>query len=128
MIMGNIYHGMTGYLLSPSAGGKRRSPEGRIMGTVELLNGYYIEIDPLNYTLKQRYKGSTKEGAEREGVRICGYYPTLKTALKRFSELMRLNEIDGRHVSLYEYTEAIVKADKKVMEFLDKLEVRNADT
>lgn len=35
------------------------------MTTINLTNGYFIEIDDLNYTLKQRYKGKTKDGEER---------------------------------------------------------------
>lgn len=88
------------------------------MGVIELLDGFYIEVDPLNYTLKQRYSGSTRDGGERAGTRIHGYFPKLESALKRFCELERLEEIKGRRISLYEYTGAIVRADKKVMEFL----------
>lgn len=94
------------------------------MGVVELLDGYYIEIDPLNYTLKQKYSGSTRTGEEREGTRIHGYFPKLESALKRFCELERLEEITGRRVSMREYTEAIVKADKKVIEFLAGLSLK----
>lgn len=115
--------------VTPAPGESGASPERRIMGTIELLDGYYIEIDPLNYTLKQRYQGMSRDGCRKDAVRIQGYYPTVKSALKRFSELMRLSEIGGRNVSLSEYVEAIVKADKKVMEFLDMLEVvRNEDS
>lgn len=32
------------------------------MTTIELKSGYYIEIDPMNYTLKQRYTGTAKNG------------------------------------------------------------------
>ena len=34
------------------------------MTTIELKSGYYIEIDPMNYTLKQRYTGTAKNGEE----------------------------------------------------------------
>lgn len=37
------------------------------MTTIELKNGYHIEVDSLNYTLRQRYAGTTKNGEEREG-------------------------------------------------------------
>lgn len=32
----------------------------REMMTITLKNGYYIEIDPLNYTLRQKFKGQTR--------------------------------------------------------------------
>lgn len=98
------------------------------MGTIELFDGYFVEIDPLNYTLKQRYKGKTASGAEREGFRIFGYYPNLKSALKRFSDLIRVDKIKGMSVSLNEYIKAIENADKKVMDFLETLEVRHEDS
>lgn len=31
------------------------------MTTINLKYGYYIEIDPLNYTLRQKFKGQTRE-------------------------------------------------------------------
>lgn len=39
------------------------------MTTIALKNGYYIEIDPLNYTLRQKYTGETKSGEEKEAFR-----------------------------------------------------------
>ena len=43
------------------------------MTTIELKNRYYIEIDPLNYTLRQRYVGQTRDGEKRDASRTCGY-------------------------------------------------------
>lgn len=97
------------------------------MGTIELFDGYFIEIDPMNYTLKQKYKGKSMNGEEREAFRIFGYYPNLKSALKRFSDLVRLDEIKHTTISLDDYVNAIENADKKLMAFLEKLEVRHAD-
>lgn len=94
------------------------------MAQVNLFDGYCIEIDPLNYTLIQKYSGKKQDGTEREGKRIFGYYPTMQSALKRFSELVRLDEIKDTPVSLPEYVKAIEKADKKVSDFLERLDVR----
>ena len=33
--------------------------------TIELINGYFIEVDELNHTLKQRYQGETKDGEKK---------------------------------------------------------------
>lgn len=35
------------------------------MMAITLKNGYYIEIDPLNYTLRQKYKGRPGKGKRR---------------------------------------------------------------
>lgn len=38
--------------------------------TIELINGYFIEVDELNHTLKQRYQGETKDGEKKPAERI----------------------------------------------------------
>ena len=42
------------------------------MTTINLKNGYYIEIDPLNYTLRQKYTGETKSGEKKDAFRTRG--------------------------------------------------------
>ena len=37
------------------------------MTTITLKNGYYIEIDPMNYTLRQKYTGENKVWREERG-------------------------------------------------------------
>ena len=58
---------------------------------IELTNGYYIEVDSMNYTLMQNYMGKDKEGNPKESVRTLGYFTTLKGALDKY---LRLNQID----------------------------------
>lgn len=98
------------------------------MGKIELIDGYFIDIDPLNFTLRQRYAGKKQDGTDRTGFRLYGYYPTLKDALKRFSELVRMDEMEDAAVSLPEYINLIEKADKKVMDFLERLDVHYEDS
>ena len=43
---------------------------------VELQDGYFVEIDSLNYTLRQRYTGQDKDGNEKESIRTIGYLET----------------------------------------------------
>lgn len=35
------------------------------MTRIELKNGYYIEVDSLNYTLRQKYIRNAKDGSKR---------------------------------------------------------------
>ena len=44
------------------------------MATITLKRGYYIEIDSLNYTLRQKYIGTTKTGELKEVSRTIGYF------------------------------------------------------
>ena len=48
---------------------------------IKLQDGYFIEVDPLNYTLRQRYSGKTKDGEEKESVRTHGYYGSIRQAV-----------------------------------------------
>lgn len=53
------------------------------MSAVKLNYGYYIEIDQLNYTLRQQYIGQKRTGEEKEAVRTYGYYGNIRDAMKR---------------------------------------------
>lgn len=130
LVHGEIYHGLIGYLLSHLPAGEYTGApiERSCMGKIELIDGYFIEIDPLNFTLKQKYAGKKQDGADRTGFRLYGYYPTLKSALKRFSELVRMDEMGDAAVSLSGYVDLIEKADKKVMDFLERLDVHYEDS
>ena len=61
------------------------------MRIIKLANGYYIEIDPLNYTLRQEYIGKTKEGQEKKGIRTIGYFSNMKNAVDGF---LKMNQVD----------------------------------
>ena len=88
------------------------------MTTIELKNGYFIEVDDLNSTLKQRYIGKTKNGEDKECEKIIGYFNKPIDALERFVRLNRLDAMEGMKLSLDEYVEALKKADREVIEFL----------
>ena len=93
------------------------------MTKIELFNGYYIEIDDMNCTLRQRYIGETKAGEKKDAERTIGYYKTVTDALERLFFLNRLDKMDGMELSLTEYINAIKKADSEVMWFLQGLQI-----
>lgn len=46
--------------------------------TIELLEGYFVEADELNHTLKHKKTVLDKEtGKEKEVERIIGYFPNV---------------------------------------------------
>ena len=51
---------------------------------IKLSNGYYIEVDNLNHTLKQTYIGKTKDGKTKECEKVIGYFSSLDNALQRY--------------------------------------------
>jgi len=79
------------------------------MTKINLKNGYYIEIDTLSYTLRQKYTGKTKSGEEKEAYRTFGYYGTVEKAIKRYIELSQLDVLDGERLTLEEYVDSIQK-------------------
>lgn len=79
------------------------------MTTIDLKNGYYIEIDPLNYTLRQKYTGETKSGEKKEAFRTLGYFGNVESAIMKYIELSQMDVLDGERLTLEEYVESIQK-------------------
>lgn len=79
------------------------------MTTITLKNGYYIEIDPLNYTLRQKYTGETKSGEKKDAFRTLGHFGNMESAIRKYIELAQLDVLDGERMTLEEYMESIQK-------------------
>ena len=54
---------------------------------INLINGYYIDVTPNNYTLKQKYIGTRKDGTKKEAVKIHGHYGSLEQAREAILKL-----------------------------------------
>lgn len=89
------------------------------MITVTLKNGYYIEIDPLNHTLRQKYAGKTKTGEKKEAYRTHGYFGSMEGALQRYVELACMDVIDGETLELKEYAATVDKAARIAVQGLE---------
>nr|DAY83182.1 MAG TPA: protein of unknown function (DUF5405) [Caudoviricetes sp.] len=87
---------------------------------IQLFDGYFIEPDPLNLALKQSYTGQSKDGSEREGERIIGYWGrgNLPGLIKRFSSLIETPEDDARIISMKEYADRVEQSHKKLEDWL----------
>lgn len=79
------------------------------MTTITLKNGYYIEIDPLNYTLRQKYTGKTKSGQKKDAFRTLGHFGNMESAIRKYIELTWLDVLDGERLTLEEYVDSIQK-------------------
>ena len=86
---------------------------------IELINGYFIEVDELNHTLKQTYTGEDKEGNPKECERTIGYFPNVQACLERLFRLVALDETDKSVISIKEYAECIDKAYLKIKAWRD---------
>ena len=86
---------------------------------IELINGYFIEVDELNHTLKQTYAGEDKEGNPKECERTIGYFPDVQACVERLFRLVALDETDKTVISLKEYAKCIDKAYSKIKAWRD---------
>lgn len=97
------------------------------MTTIKLINGYFVEVDPFNYTLKRKYMVKNKDGIERECTKLIGYYSKLEHAIARVIELEELYHMDGLELEMKEYVDMVKKSNRDSVEALRKafeIEVR----
>lgn len=87
------------------------------MTTIELKNGYYIEINRLNYTLKQYYP--TKDN--KMSIRTCGHFSKMETACGKYIELIQHNVMDGESLSMQEYVKTIEQVNKIAVQGLEEV-------
>lgn len=87
---------------------------------IQLIDGYFIETDPLNLALKQSYTGKDKDGNERKAEKTFGYWgrTDLPGLMKRFSSLVEVPEGDDRIISMQEYADAVIQSHKRLEEWL----------
>ena len=82
---------------------------------IELTNGYYIEIDELNHTLKQEYVGKDKDRNSKVSVRVIGYYGKLEHAVDRFVSCNQIGIIGQKSVSMKDYVKMVEDINKKAV-------------
>ena len=83
---------------------------------IELCNGYYIEVDAMNYTLKKRYEGERKETGEKfDAEKVCGYFSGLDGALEKFVKLNQIDFLPHTGMDLGAYLELVVKSNEEAV-------------
>jgi hypothetical protein len=88
------------------------------MTTIKLINGYFVEVDPFNYTLKRKYMVKNKDGIERECTKLIGYYSKLEHVIARVIELEELYHMDGLELEMREYVDMVKKSNRCSVEAL----------
>ena len=51
---------------------------------INLINGYYIEVSNRNFTLRQKYVGTSKDGNKKEYSKIISHCGSMEQALETF--------------------------------------------
>ena len=85
---------------------------------INIINGYYIDVTPNNYTLKQKYIGTRKDGTKKEAVKIHGHYGSLEQALETFLKLYQIDRGARFAVDLMSYADFIEKSNKEAVQAL----------
>ena len=95
---------------------------------ITLINGFYIETDNRNYTLKQKYIGTRKDGTKKEAVKIISHCGSLEQALDLF---LRINQVPKEAkiaVDLIAYANYIEQSNKEAVQALKReIEVRETN-
>lgn len=82
---------------------------------INLSKSYYIEIDEFNHTLKQRYTGKTKDGEDKESVKVIGYYGSLKNAVEGFIKHNQIDSMSYASLNMREYVKMAEEVNKKAV-------------
>lgn len=84
---------------------------------IELTNGYFIEIDKLlNHTLKQRRPGKTRDGEDKDAVKIHGYFSSVRQAVEKFIALNQIDSMADTAVELREYVKQSEEINKSAVQ------------
>ena len=92
-----------------------------------LINGYYIETDNRNFTLKQKYIGTRKDGTKKESVKIISHCGSLEQALEFFLRINQVPEEAKMAVDLMEYADFIEQSNKEAVRALKSVLEGNND-
>lgn len=95
---------------------------------INLINGFYIDTDNRNFTLKKKYIGTRKDGTKKEAVKIHGHYGSLEQALEAFLKLYQIDRGARFAVDLMWYADFIEQSNKEAVRALKReIEVRETN-
>lgn len=95
---------------------------------ISLINGYYIDVTQNNFTLKQKYIGTRKDGTKKESVKIISHCGSLEQALDLFLRINQVPKESKMAVDLMEYAYFIEQSNKEAVQALKReIEVRETN-
>ena len=87
---------------------------------INIINGYYIDVTPNNFTLKQKYIGTRKDGTKKDAVKIISHCGNLEQALDLF---LRINQVPKEAkiaVDLMSYASLVEQSNKEAVRALKR--------
>ena len=95
---------------------------------INLINGFYIETDNRNFTLKQKYIGTRKDGTKKDAVKIISHCGSLEQALDLFLRINQVPKESKMAVDLMYYANYIEQSNKEAVRALKReIEVRETN-
>ena len=95
---------------------------------ITLINGFYIDTDNRNFTLKKKYIGTRKDGTKKEAVKIHGHCGSLEQALDLFLRINQVPKEAKMAVDLMSYADFIKQSNKEAVRALKReIEVRETN-
>lgn len=88
---------------------------------INLINGFYIENDNRNFTLKQKYIGTRKDGTKKESVKIISHCGSLEQALETFLRMNQIPHDSKLAVDLMQYADFILQSNKEAVRALKSI-------
>ena len=87
---------------------------------INLINGFYIDTDNRNFTLKQKYIGTRKDGTKKEAVKIISHCGSLEQALDLFLRINQVPKEAKMAVDLMYYANYIEQSNKDAVRALKR--------
>lgn len=84
---------------------------------IEVIEGYVIDVDPLNYTLKKDTGRLDKEG--KKIYKTCGYYGSLKSAVSACVGFMQREKLSDGTLTLEQAINVSNQATKRFSDLLE---------
>lgn len=77
---------------------------------ITLINGYFIEHDKRNYTLKQKYQGKAKES-----VKTISHHQDLEGAVRSFLNINQVDEMSKLSLDLMQYVKMVDEVNRNAV-------------
>lgn len=88
---------------------------------IKLDKEYYIEVDSLNHTLKQKYSGETRDGVKKEAERVIGYYPDVEQCVERYLDERQDLVSPDKAMTMREYVNLVKKSNNEAVKAIKKM-------
>ena len=87
---------------------------------ITLINGFYIDTDNRNFTLKQKYIGTRKDGTKKDAVKIISHCGNLEQAIDLFLRINQVPKEAKMTVDLMYYANYIAQSNREAVRALKR--------